>query len=176
MMMAWFDRVRMCVGWDRVDRARIAELRRWLDSDIAEMTETLGEQLVQFKGTQPLMANERFAQRFHSVLHEWLVGLLDGEFDGEYAKKRWTFGQKLMELEGVELEVTKSALKAIAKEAINRKTGARGLRAIIENIMLDISYEVPTIEGLRRCVITEEVVLNTGEPLYFYEEERRIGA
>jgi len=84
--------------------------------------------------------------------------------------------QKLMELEGVELEVTKSALKAIAKEAVNRKTGARGLRAIIENIMLDISYEVPTIEGLRRCVITEEVVLNTGEPLYFYEEERRIGA
>ena len=84
--------------------------------------------------------------------------------------------QKLMELEGVELEVTKSALKAIAQEAIRRKTGARGLRAIIENIMLDISYEVPTIEGLRRCVITEEVVLNTGEPLYFYEEERRIGA
>lgn len=84
--------------------------------------------------------------------------------------------QKLMELEGVELEVTKSALKAIAQEAIRRKTGARGLRAIIESIMLDISYEVPTIEGLRRCVITEEVVHNTGEPLYFYEEERRIGA
>jgi len=83
--------------------------------------------------------------------------------------------QKLMELEGVELEVTKSALKAIAKEAVNRKTGARGLRAIIETIMLDISYEVPTIEGLRRCVITEEVVQNTGEPLYFYEEERRLG-
>jgi len=99
VMMAWFGRVRMCVGWDRVDRARIAELRRWLDSDVAEMTETLGEQLVQFKGTQPLMANARFAQRFHSVLHEWLVGLLDGEFDGEYAKKRWTFGQKLMELD-----------------------------------------------------------------------------
>jgi len=83
--------------------------------------------------------------------------------------------QKLMELEGVELEVTKSALKAIAKEAVDRKTGARGLRAIIETIMLDISYEVPTIEGLRRCVITEEVVQNTGEPLYFYEEERRLG-
>ncbi len=84
--------------------------------------------------------------------------------------------QKLMELEGVELEVTKSALKAIAQEAIRRKTGARGLRAIIESIMLDISYEVPTIEGIRRCVITEEVVMGTGEPLYFYEEERRIGA
>lgn len=84
--------------------------------------------------------------------------------------------QKLMELEGVELEVTKSALKAIALEAINRKTGARGLRAIIESIMLDISYEVPSIEGLRRCVITEEVVHGTGEPLYFFEEERRLGA
>ena len=84
--------------------------------------------------------------------------------------------QKLMELEGVELEVTKSALLAIAKEAIKRKTGARGLRAIIESIMLDISYEVPSIEGLRRCVITEEVVLGTGDPLYFFEEERRLGA
>ena len=84
--------------------------------------------------------------------------------------------QKLMELEGVELEVTKSALKAIAQEAIRRKTGARGLRAIIESIMLDISYEVPTIEGLRRCVITEEVVNGTGDPLYFFEEERRLGA
>lgn len=84
--------------------------------------------------------------------------------------------QKLMELEGVELEVTKSALKAIAQEAIKRKTGARGLRAIIESIMLDISYEVPSIEGLRRCVITEEVVHGTGEPLYFFEEERRLGA
>ena len=83
--------------------------------------------------------------------------------------------QKLMELEGVELEVTKSALLAIAKEAIKRKTGARGLRAIIESIMLDISYEVPSIEGLRRCVITEEVVLGTGDPLYFFEEERRLG-
>lgn len=84
--------------------------------------------------------------------------------------------QKLMELEGVELEVTKSALKAIAQEAIRRKTGARGLRAIIESIMLDISYEVPSIEGLRRCVITEEVVNGTGDPLYFFEEERRLGA
>lgn len=84
--------------------------------------------------------------------------------------------QKLMELEGVELEVTKSALKAIAQEAIRRKTGARGLRAIIETIMLDISYEVPSIDGLRRCVITEEVVRGTGDPLYFFEEERRLGA
>lgn len=83
--------------------------------------------------------------------------------------------QKLMELEGVELEVTEGALKAISKEAIKRKTGARGLRAIIESIMLDISYEVPSLNGLRRCIITEEVIQGMAAPLFFYEEERRLG-
>jgi ATP-dependent Clp protease ATP-binding subunit ClpX len=84
--------------------------------------------------------------------------------------------QKLMELEGVELEFTEDALKAIANEAIKRKTGARGLRAIIEATMLDISYEVPSINGLRRCMITEDVIRGTGNPLFFYEEERRLGS
>ena len=84
--------------------------------------------------------------------------------------------QKLMELEGVELEFTEDALKAIASEAIKRKTGARGLRAIIEATMLDISYEVPSINGLRRCMITEDVIRGTGNPLFFYEEERRLGS
>jgi ATP-dependent Clp protease ATP-binding subunit ClpX len=83
--------------------------------------------------------------------------------------------QKLMELEGVELEVTDEALVAIAREAINRKTGARGLRAIIETVMLEISYEVPSLKGLTRCVITEEVINGTGEPLFIYEEEARLG-
>lgn len=84
--------------------------------------------------------------------------------------------QKLMELEGVELEFTEDALKAIASEAIKRKTGARGLRAIIEATMLDISYEVPSINGLTRCIITEDVIRGAGNPLFFYEEERRLGS
>ena len=84
--------------------------------------------------------------------------------------------QKLMELEGVELEFTENALKAIAREAMIRKIGARGLRSIIESVMLDISYEVPSLSGLRRCIITEEVIDDTGSPLFFYEEERRLGA
>jgi ATP-dependent Clp protease ATP-binding subunit ClpX len=83
--------------------------------------------------------------------------------------------QKLMELEGVELEVTDDALVSIAKEAIKRKTGARGLRSIIETVMLDISYEVPSLKGLTRCVITEEVINGLGEPLFIYEEEARLG-
>jgi len=83
--------------------------------------------------------------------------------------------QKLMELEGVELEVTDDALAEIAREAIKRKTGARGLRAILESIMLDISYEVPSLKGLTRCVISEEVIKGTGDPLFIYEEEARLG-
>jgi ATP-dependent Clp protease ATP-binding subunit ClpX len=83
--------------------------------------------------------------------------------------------QKLMELEGVELEVTDEALVEIAREAIKKKTGARGLRAIIENVMLDISYEVPSLKGLTRCVISEEVIKGTGDPLFIYEEEARLG-
>lgn len=98
-MMAWFDRIKMCVEWDKADQARIAELRRWLDSDISEVVEGLGKQLAQFKDAQPLMANARFVRRLHSVLREWLVGLLDGTFDGEYVKRRCTYGQKLVEID-----------------------------------------------------------------------------
>ncbi len=83
--------------------------------------------------------------------------------------------QKLMEIENVQLEVTEGALASIAQEAINRKTGARGLRAIIENVMLDISYEVPSLKGLSRCVITEDVIRGASDPLFIYEEEARLG-
>jgi len=68
--------------------------------------------------------------------------------------------QKLLELDNVKLEFKQEALEAIAKEAIKRNTGARGLRAIIEGIMLDLMYEVPSREDLTTCVITEETVTN----------------
>ncbi|MGQ0793891.1 MAG: ATP-dependent Clp protease ATP-binding subunit ClpX [Deltaproteobacteria bacterium] len=84
--------------------------------------------------------------------------------------------KKLMELEGVDLEFTEDALNAIAKEAMKRKTGARGLRAIIEAVMLDISYEVPLLSGVRRCIVNEEVIRGTNNPLFLYEEERRLGS
>ncbi len=84
--------------------------------------------------------------------------------------------QKLLEFEGVELEFTEEALKAIASEAITRKTGARGLRAIIESIMLDIAYEVPSLNGLHRCVVSEDVIVGKSSPLMFFEEQRRVGS
>lgn len=84
--------------------------------------------------------------------------------------------QKLMDMEGVKLEVTDEALESIAQKTIEKKTGARGLRAIIESIMLDIAYKTPSMCGLKRCVITEDLVKNAGDPLYFFDEKERLAS
>lgn len=81
--------------------------------------------------------------------------------------------QKLFEFEGVALRFTDSALRAIAKEAVARKSGARGLRAILEGAMLDIMYSIPSIENVKECVIGEEVVLNHEEPILLYEQSKK---
>jgi ATP-dependent Clp protease ATP-binding subunit ClpX len=73
--------------------------------------------------------------------------------------------QRILEMDGVELVFTDEALAAIATEAMSRGTGARGLRTIIEEIMLDIMYEVPSRADVRRCLITEEAVLRRGGPM-----------
>jgi len=79
--------------------------------------------------------------------------------------------QKLFELENVNLKFTESALAAIAADALKRKSGARGLRAIMENVMLDIMYDLPSIEQLRECVINEEVIMNNATPILIYENQ-----
>jgi len=81
--------------------------------------------------------------------------------------------QKLFEMEGVNLRFTDSALVAIAKKAVSRKSGARGLRAIIENCMLDIMYEIPSIDDVKECVISEEVALNKEAPILLYEQKKK---
>ena len=72
--------------------------------------------------------------------------------------------QKLFELENVHLRFEEKALKAIAKEALTRKSGARGLRAIMENIMLDVMYDIPSQPNIREVVISEEVVTHNEQP------------
>jgi ATP-dependent Clp protease ATP-binding subunit ClpX len=79
--------------------------------------------------------------------------------------------QKLLELENVKLRFTDGALMAIAREALKRKSGARGLRAIMENIMLDVMYEIPSQPNIRECIISEEVVVNHESPILLYEKE-----
>ncbi|HWI46770.1 MAG TPA: ATP-dependent protease ATP-binding subunit ClpX [Rummeliibacillus sp.] len=72
--------------------------------------------------------------------------------------------QKMLELDNVELEFEKDALYEIAKEAIERKTGARGLRSIIENIMLDVMFELPSRDDIVKCIITKETVTDKARP------------
>jgi ATP-dependent Clp protease ATP-binding subunit ClpX len=80
---------------------------------------------------------------------------------------------KLFDLEGVNLRFTDSALTAIADEAVKRKSGARGLRAIMESCMLDIMYEIPSTENVKECVVGEDVVLNSEEPILLYEQTKK---
>ena len=81
--------------------------------------------------------------------------------------------QKLLELDGVRLEFDKEALSAIADTTLKRKTGARGLRAIMESIMMDTMYKVPSDETIKGCRITKEVVESGAEPLYECDGEER---
>lgn len=81
--------------------------------------------------------------------------------------------QKLFELDGVELEFKPDSLEAIAAEAIKRETGARGLRSIIEEIMLNVMYDLPSRKDISKCVITKDVVVKKEEPLLLTETRKK---
>ena len=81
--------------------------------------------------------------------------------------------KRLMEIEGVNLRLTDSALLAIANEAMKRKSGARGLRAIMESCMMDIMYEIPSMENVKECVIGEDTVLNKEDPILLFEQPKK---
>ncbi|MBI4286804.1 MAG: AAA family ATPase, partial [Chloroflexi bacterium] len=75
--------------------------------------------------------------------------------------------QSLLALDGVELEFTSDALEAAADQALKQKTGARGLRATVEETLLDVMYEIPSLLGVARCLITGDVIRKTSPPLLF---------
>src|SRR5438874_175704 len=79
--------------------------------------------------------------------------------------------RKLLEMDGVQLKFTEGALRAVAKEAIRHKSGARGLRAILENAMLNVMYEVPSHKNIREIVINEDCILKKEAPLIVYEKQ-----
>ncbi|QZY54025.1 ATP-dependent protease ATP-binding subunit ClpX [Crassaminicella profunda] len=81
--------------------------------------------------------------------------------------------KKLFDMDSVELEIDEDALKAIAKKAIERKTGARGLRGIMEGIMLDVMYDIPSRTDIKKCVITKETVENSTEPTLVISESKK---
>jgi ATP-dependent Clp protease ATP-binding subunit ClpX len=83
--------------------------------------------------------------------------------------------QKLLEMDGVKLKFTKGALQAIARKALARESGARGLRAILEEAMLDIMYDVPSKQGIKEVVVNEEAIASGENPLIVYHKEAGVG-
>ncbi len=81
--------------------------------------------------------------------------------------------QKLFEYEGVEIEFRENALHEVAKKAILRKSGARGLRSIIEHLLLDLMYDLPSMTGLKRVVINEAVITEGASPLFIYADDHQ---
>ena len=82
--------------------------------------------------------------------------------------------QKLFSMEEVELQITQAALQAIARKAIQRKTGARGLRSILEAALLDIMYDLPTLEGVEKVVVDEGTIDEGARPLLIYADQQKV--
>lgn len=78
--------------------------------------------------------------------------------------------QQILRNQGVELKFTRSALEAVVEKALNRKTGARGLRSIIEESMLDIMYQIPSLKNIKECTITKKVIVDNEIPLLFEQK------
>ena len=81
--------------------------------------------------------------------------------------------KRMLELDGISLQFTDEALVAMAREAVGRKAGARGLRAIMEETMLDIMYELPSVENVKECIVGEEVVLKNEKPILLFEQTQK---
>jgi ATP-dependent Clp protease ATP-binding subunit ClpX len=82
--------------------------------------------------------------------------------------------QKLFEMDGVKCKFTKGSLQAVARKALERESGARGLRAVLEESMLDIMYEIPSKVGIKEVVVNEEVIAKGDTPLIVYEKEAEV--
>src|SRR6059058_5009240 len=83
---------------------------------------------------------------------------------------------KMFRMEGVELEIREAALRAIASKALARKTGARGLRSILEQVLLDVMYDLPSHSNLARVVVDEATIANDGKPLLMFAESPKVAA
>ena len=84
--------------------------------------------------------------------------------------------QKMFRMEGVELEIREPALRAIARKALARKTGARGLRSILEQVLLDVMYDLPSLSNLARVVVDESTIANDGKPLLMFADTPKVAS
>ncbi len=163
------------VGLDKIISQRldkktigfVAEIKGKTDRDIGEILRNVQpEDLIKFGMIPEFVGRVPIVSTLNELDEEALIAILT-EPKNALVKQY----QALMKLEGVELSFSKDALKSIAEEAMKRKSGARGLRSIMENVMLDIMYEIPDMEGVKECVIGQEVILNGKAPMIVYERK-----
>jgi ATP-dependent Clp protease ATP-binding subunit ClpX len=166
------------VGLDQIVQRRIGQQTLGFGADIKSKKDyKLGELLGQvqpedllkfglipeFIGRLPVLAT------LHELNEDALVDILTKPKNS--LVKQF---QKLFEMDGVKLKFTKGALAAVAKEALTRKSGARGLRAILEHSMLDIMYDIPSRAGIKEVVINDDVITKREAPLIVYQKEAEL--
>ncbi|HHY83510.1 MAG TPA: ATP-dependent Clp protease ATP-binding subunit ClpX [Clostridiales bacterium] len=146
-----------------------AEIRSKNSQDVGEiLKQILPEDLLkyglipEFVGRLPIIAT------LQSLDEEALIRILK-EPKNALVKQY----QKLFEMDGVSLEFEDEALSVIARMAIERKTGARGLRAILEDIMLNVMYEIPSRDDIEKCIITRDTILNHQEPMLIIADGKK---
>jgi ATP-dependent Clp protease ATP-binding subunit ClpX len=167
------------VGLDQIIQRRLGQSRIGFGADVKSKKEfKLGELLSrvqpedllkfglipEFIGRLPVIAT------LHELTEDALVDILTKPRNS--LVKQF---QKLFEMDGVKLKFHKTALNAVARKAIERESGARGLRAILEEAMLDIMYEIPGKQGIKEVVISEDVILKSEAPIIVYQKEAEVG-
>jgi ATP-dependent Clp protease ATP-binding subunit ClpX len=163
------------VGLDKIISQRldkktigfVAEIKGKRERDIGEILRNVQpEDLIKFGMIPEFVGRVPIVSTLTELDEEALIAILT-EPKNALVKQY----QALLKLEGVDLSFSKDALKAIAEEAMKRKSGARGLRSIMENVMLDIMYEIPDMEGVKECIISQDVIMNGKAPMIVYERK-----
>jgi len=162
------------VGLENIIRQRTGKRSLGFDATLIKREEKLGELLALVEPEDLI----RYGMIPEFVGRVPIVATLDELDEGALVKiltepknsliKQY---QRLLSLDNVRLRFTETALKAIARNAIRKKTGARGLRTILEGIMLDVMYEVPSEKTIKECLINEDVIEKKERPLLIYEKQ-----
>lgn len=165
------------VGLDDIVRKRIGQKRIGFSVDLGttdrrKLSELLKnvetEDMIQFGLIPEFIGRLPVIATFDELDEEALVKILTAPRNALVKQYK-----RLFEYEKVKLEFTPESLKAIAKEAIGRKSGARGLRAILERVMLDVMYDMPSQEGIKEVVVNEEVISKKQKPVIVYEKKAK---
>jgi ATP-dependent Clp protease ATP-binding subunit ClpX len=157
------DLIRRRVGMKGIGFGADIRSRSELDSNVLLKVET--EDLLKFGLIPEFVGRLPVIATLDELLEEDLVRILK-EPKNALTKQY----QKLFDMEGVHLKFTDGALVATAREALRRKSGARGLRAILENTMLDVMYEIPSQSNIKEVLISEEVVTKHEQPIVLYQK------